>query len=363
MHSNLVIKILISPFALIFRIISVVRNKMFDLRILSEKQFSMPVIGIGNITVGGTGKTPHIEYLINLLNNKYKLAVLSRGYKRNTHGFMESDYSSTSLSIGDEPMQMRKKFEKDLIIAVSEDRVKGIKKLREKHPELEVILLDDSYQHRYVKPGMNILLVDYNRPIFSDHFLPLGELRESGYNYDRANIVIITKCPDDIKPIDRRIFLKDLKLYPYQKAYFTSFEYGNLVSLERSTEIEIENIADYSVVLVTGIARPENLIKHLDSKVKEVVHFKFKDHYKFKDADIEEIKTKFDSIKSKNKIIITTEKDAVRLMDINNYKSHIEHTYQIPIKVKFLEEDQENFNHQIINYVKEDKRNSSIHSI
>ena len=362
MHSNLIIKILISPFALIYRVVTGIRNKLFDVRILRSKQFSMPIIGIGNITVGGTGKTPHTEYLIELLKDTYSLAVLSRGYKRTTKGFIESDLTSTSLSIGDEPMQMRKKFENQIIVAVSEDRVKGIKKLKDKHPEIEVVLLDDSYQHRYVKPGLNILLIDYNRPIFEDQFLPLGELRESCNNYDRAHIVIITKCPEDIKPIDRRLFLRSLNLYPYQKAYFTNFNYGNLISLERGTEIEVGSISDYSILLITGISRPVHLLNHIQQSFNEVVHIEYPDHYSFKDRDIEEIQLKFSEISFKNKIIITTEKDAVRLTDIEKYNSLIPFTYQIPIQVEFLDNEQDNFNNQIISYVKEDRRNSKIYS-
>lgn len=357
MVKNTFVKILLSPIALLYSSIIGLRNKLFDVNILSSKSFKMPVIGIGNITVGGTGKTPHTEYLIKLLNEDNKLAVLSRGYKRKTSGYLEADQNSTSLTLGDEPMQMHRKFGKDVKIVVSEDRVKGITNIRKKYEDIDVVLLDDVYQHRHVKPGLNILLIDYNRPLFEDSYMPIGSLRESKYNYDRANIVVVTKCPNDIKPIDRRVFLKRLNLYPYQRAYFTNFKYGNLVSVEKGTELELESIRDFEIILVTGISRPVHLLNYLQKKLTKIEHFEYPDHYSFKKKDIEAIKRKFNEINNSNKLILTTEKDAVRLLDIDGFKDLIPNLYQLPIEVDFLDNESENFNKQILNYVKEDKRN------
>jgi len=357
MRNILVIKLLLWPLRYLFGTIALLRNKMFDLKMLPSKQFKFPVIGLGNITVGGTGKTPHVEYLANLLKDDHQVAVLSRGYKRKTRGFIEAGMESDSKQIGDEPMQIKQKFGDDITVAVCEDRVKGINKLKSANEKLDIIILDDVYQHRHVKPGLNILLVDYNRPIFEDKLLPLGNLRESKFNYNRANIILVTKCPDEMKPIDRRIFNKNLNLYPYQRVFFTKMKYGKLCALANAPEVDMEELSDYSVLLVTGIAHPKALKKHLESNCKELISIDFADHHDFKEKDINKVINNFNNITNQKKLIITTEKDAMRLRDNVKYSVLVNNTYYLPINVVFLDGEEENFKKQINNYVREDKRN------
>ena len=223
------------PLSILYGWVIACRNYLFDNGILKSHSFDLPVISVGNITVGGTGKTPHIEYLVNLLKGEFRVAVLSRGYKRLSKGFILADLNTSMHKIGDEPFQMRQKYP-DILVAVDKDRCHGIDKLRELDPKPDAILLDDAYQHRYVKPGINILLVDYNRLICNDMMLPAGNLREPERGKNRANIVLITKCPQDIKPFDYRIISKHMKLYPYQKLFFTTFQYKGIKALFKPKE-------------------------------------------------------------------------------------------------------------------------------
>ena len=228
------------------------RNMLFEAGILKSQTYATPVISVGNITVGGTGKTPHVEYLIRLLKDKTNLAVLSRGYKRKSRGFLLADNDSTMYDIGDEPFQIKQKFP-DITVAVDKKRTRGISRLinGEAGKDIDVILLDDAFQHRYVRAGISILLVDYHRLIIYDELLPSGRLREPVGSKDRADIVIVTKCPPDIKPMDYRVITKAMALYPYQQLYFSTHEYGNLERLE--------DLADKHVLLLTGIASPEQM--------------------------------------------------------------------------------------------------------
>lgn len=243
-----------------------IRNRLFDWGIYKEKSFDIPVISVGNITVGGTGKTPHTEYLIKLLKPNYKVAVLSRGYKRKSKGFVLAQPNTPVNIIGDEPFQMKQKFP-DIYMAVDRDRCHGIEELCNGYtaPGTEVVILDDAFQHRYVKPGMNILLVDYHRPICEDALLPAGRMREPEKGKNRAHIVIITKCPKDITPMDVRVLRKQMGLYPYQQLYFTTLNYGKLYPITRQgKEYPIANIhKDAHILLVTGIASPAKLILSL----------------------------------------------------------------------------------------------------
>ena len=211
------------------------------MRILKSVEFEFPVISVGNITVGGTGKTPHVEYLIDLLSEKFHIAFLSRGYRRKTKGFVQAGKNSGPDEIGDEPFQVHRKFQ-DITVAVDEKRVHGIEQLKKKNKKLQCIILDDAYQHRHVKPGLNILLIDYHRPLHKDFLLPAGDLRERIYGMHRANIVIVSKVPNNIKPIEKRIWIKDLNLFPYQFLYFTELEYGKLTPVfwEKQKELSLD---------------------------------------------------------------------------------------------------------------------------
>jgi tetraacyldisaccharide 4'-kinase len=353
---------LLLPFSFIYSIIVWIRNKMFDLNILRSREFNFPVIVVGNITVGGTGKTPHVEYLIRLLKDKKKVAVLSRGYKRKSKGFIVADESDNSIRIGDEPRQIKRKFP-EVAMAVDANRIKGITKLMEGAAgfDPDVILLDDAFQHRYVKPGMSILLVDYNKPLESDYILPYGRLRESMYEKKRANIVIVTKTPRELKPIDRRIIAKDMKLFPYQSLYFTYLKYGDLTpAFDDGKSITLEDAKEqkYQVLLVTGIANPVPMKEHLQKYFDGVDQLEFPDHHAFLSKDVKKINKVFESISGDKKIIITTEKDAVRIFDSEGFKESGLPIYYLPIEVEFLDNDREEFEKKINAFISNNRKAS-----
>jgi tetraacyldisaccharide 4'-kinase len=359
---NKLIKPLLFPLWFIYGFIILVRNKLFDFKILKSYEFHVPVISVGNITVGGTGKTPHTEYLIRLLKDDYKIAFLSRGYKRKTRGFVLATEQSNAETIGDEPFQIKRKFP-DLLVAVDRNRVKGIKKLIKNVLELDIILLDDAYQHRTVNPGINILLIDYNRPIKSDSLLPIGRLREPAFEKKRADIIIVTKVLYDITSIDKRIFLNDVEAQPHQTVYFTSIDYGKplpVFSKMPKNNIDLGK-KKYSILLVTGIADPSMLIGHLSTMSKEIIPFRYPDHYSFSQNDIAAILEKYHSIPGNEKIILTTEKDAVRLISFDIPENEPEAWYYIPMEIVFLSNDAVQFNHQILQYVKNNNRNSILY--
>ena len=337
------------------------RNQLFNIGLLKQHDYDIPIISVGNITVGGAGKTPHVEYLIRLLKDKVKVAVLSRGYKRKTHGYVLANDSSTVTDIGDEPYQMKQKYQ-DVHIAVDKKRVDGIAHITgdAETNDTDVILLDDAFQHRYVKPGINILLVDYHRLIIYDKLLPAGRLREPQSGKNRADIVIITKCPKDLKPMEFRVLTKAMNLYPYQSLYFTTIEYESLTPLfakEKST-IEKEALEDKHVMLITGIASPKQIIIDLKPHVKEMTTLAFSDHHQFKSKDIMKINETFNAIKGE-KIIVTTEKDATRLEQLEGLSGEVkQNLYVLPIKVKFMINQEEEFNDKIIDYVRKNSRNS-----
>ena len=346
--------------SLIYGFIVCIRNLLFDLKILKSTEFDIPVISVGNITVGGTGKTPHIEYLIKLLSDEFNIAVLSRGYKRKTRNFILADIESGSDDIGDEPKQLKQKFP-DVHIAVDRKRVHGIYNLLERIKDLKAILLDDAYQHRYVNPGLSILLVDYTRPIYSDYLLPFGNLRESKYGIRRADIVIITKTPKVLKPIEKRILIKELKILPYQFLYFTTYEYKNPEPVFRDNKMRIvlNNIKNTrpSILLVTGIAQPAPLVEFLKNYSKTIDEMKFPDHHSYTTEDLGKIKVRFTRLEGKVKYIFTTEKDAVRFRELQISDDELKLSmYYIPIEVKFLYNGSKKFDNDIINYVKKNKR-------
>jgi tetraacyldisaccharide 4'-kinase len=339
---------------------------MYDLNLLKSKEFDVPVISIGNITVGGTGKTPHVEYLVNLLRKKFKVATLSRGYKRKTSGFRLVETGSTAIEVGDEPLQVKNKFP-DVTVSVCENRVVGAENLLSLKNEIipDVVLLDDAFQHRRISPGINILLIDYTRQIKNDSLLPVGRLRESVVQMRRANIIIFTKCPNEITPIMRRILMKDVKLKPYQKLFFTALNYQKLEPVFNGKKPGTEFYEDkiFSILCVTGIASPAPVHDYLKQFSKRIEKLVFPDHHNYTNEDIVLITQKFESINSGNKIIITTEKDAMRLKDIDGLTDEIKAAlYYLPVKVKFLDDEGKAFNNKILNYVGENKSNRELHN-
>ena len=347
------------PFSWIYGSIVRFRNWLFDMGLKKSKSFSIPIISVGNITVGGSGKTPHVEYLIRLLHDKAKIAVLSRGYKRKSHGYVLAEESTTMPEIGDEPFQMHQKFS-DIYVAVDAKRARGIENLQndEATKDVDVVLLDDAFQHRYVKPGINILLVDYHRLIIYDKMLPAGRLREPLSGKNRADIVIITKCPKDLKPMEFRVLTKAMDLYPFQKLYFTSIDYDTPKGVFEEKQIELDKLQDYHVLLLTGIASPKQMEHDLKPMTKDITNLSFGDHHSFKGKDIDRINDAFESM-PEPRIIITTEKDAVRLRETEGlYEKVKSDMYELPIKVSFMLDQQDNFNEKIISYVRKNSRNS-----
>ncbi len=342
-NSNLskALKYLLTPISIIYGVITAVRNWMFEHHILPQEEFNVPIVSIGNLTVGGTGKTPHTEFIVGLLAMDYNIAVLSRGYKRKTKGFLLANSNSTPDSIGDEPLQMYQKLGARVKIAVCENRRKGIKELIEQFPEISLIVLDDAFQHRYVVPKVSILLMDFNRPIYEDKMLPLGRLRESAHQVNRADMVIVTKCPANMSPLDFRLVKNNLDLMKFQKLYFSKFVYGGVMPAfpdDNPYDVNISQLTSSdTAMLITGIANPRGFVRHFKSYPfqKNVSHFP--DHHDFTRDDIEKIENKFNSLSGQRKIILTTEKDAVRLAYNPYYPSKLKRvTYFIPIAVEIV---------------------------
>lgn len=318
-----------------------VRNWMFEQKFLKSVEYDIPIIGVGNITVGGTGKTPHVEYIVSHLMLNYKVAVLSRGYKRKTKGFVLANSKSTPSDIGDEPYQIYQKFHNKVIVAACESRRKGIEELLRLYPDLQVIVLDDSFQHRWVKPKLSILLTDYSRPFYEDKMLPLGRLRESPMQVNRADMVIVTKCPEDLQPIKYRLASRELDLMAFQKLFFSRYEYRELqpvfiddalysVSLHELTEQD-------SVMLLTGIANPRYIVKYFKRFPFKVKVDHYPDHHDFTKRDVLDINKKFKEMPGKRKIIVTTEKDAVRLMHNPYFPKDLKpFTFYLPVEVRMV---------------------------
>lgn len=302
-----------------------VRNLMFKWHILKQSEFPVPVVVVGNISAGGTGKTPHTEYVIDLLRYKYHIGMLSRGYKRKTKGFVLATSRSTPLDIGDEPYQIYQKFGRDISVAVCEDRCTGIEELLRLDPRINLIVLDDAFQHRYVKPTVSIVLTEFNNPVFFDKLLPLGRLREPAKAIYRADMVVVTKCPPQLKAIEYRIFKNNLKLFPYQKLFFSRFNYTSLRPLFPDIRKDAPHMSwlgpDDTVLVLSGIANPKPLVRYLKGFKATIKVKVFPDHHNFNRKDLDAITKRFNELEGKQKIIVTTEKDAVRLIN-NPYFPH-----------------------------------------
>ena len=351
------------PLSWLYGIGVCLRNKLFDWGWLRSKSFDVPVICVGNLAVGGTGKTPHTEYLIKLLQkNGVNVATLSRGYKRKSRGYVLADDKSNVRQIGDEPYQIKNKFP-NARVAVDENRCHGIEQLLKlENPTVEAIILDDAFQHRHVKAGLNILLTDFHRLLCDDALLPAGRLREPSSGKNRAQMVIVTKCPDDIKPIDFNIITKRLNLYPYQQLYFSRFRYGSLMPLfPEKAKGRITCTGDEQVLLVTGIASPAPLVEEVKSYTPSVNLLEFGVHHDFGEKDLLLIEKHFNLLKGNNRLIITTEKDATRLKNHPNLNETLKpYIYVLPIEIEFLQNQQYIFNQNIIGYVRTYSRNRSL---
>jgi len=344
-------KILLAPLSWLYSIILRCRHKLYDCGILKSESFSVPVICIGNLSFGGTGKTPHTEYLIRFLHDKANVAVLSRGYGRKTKGFVLADEDSSYKDIGDEPLQIYEKFN-DITVAVDEDRCDGVRRLMHLDKVPDVILLDDAYQHRKIKPGRNILLTEYYNLFSRDMLVPAGRLRDVRYASRRADIIIVTKSPKILIPYDKRAIIKSIKPRPYQKVLFTYIDFQEIMPVnDIAKETLISNIK--SVYLFCGIANPYPLAEHINRKYNTLITNYFKDHHNFNDKDIDNIIKCYESMIGKNKIILTTEKDLMRLIN-SSYLSRFSNVplFVIPVEVRFNDKkDEDIFKNMILNYV------------
>lgn len=347
------------PLSWLFKVGVGVRNWMFNVGILKGESFPVPIINVGNITVGGTGKTPHVEYLIRLLSQHYEVAVLSRGYKRMSKGYLLATEKTSMTEIGDEPWQVKQKFP-NVHVAVDANRREGIRRLLtdEATRGTQVILLDDAYQHRYVKPGQNILLVDYHRLITRDKLLPAGRLREPSSARSRAHIVVVTKCPFSLNPMEFRVVMESLKLRPFQQLYFSTFEYGNLVGIFNGKERQLRQLeAEEHVLLLTGIASPQQMMMDLHHYTRHIVPLSFPDHHYFTEEDCHRIDEAFMQV-STPRLIITTEKDAARLRIADCLSEKVKQAlYVLPIEVSFMRNEKDKFNENILGYVRKNPRN------
>lgn len=312
----------------------------------------MPLICVGNLSVGGTGKSPMVELLIRSLKDKYKIATLSRGYKRKTKGYALADEYTTALDIGDEPMQFHVNFP-DVPVAVGEERLDAISQLLHDKPDREVIILDDAFQHRAIKAGLNILLTDYNNLFTKDFYLPTGDLRDLKSSYKRAEVLVVTKCKADLSKDERQRIVKEINVKPYQDIFFTSLEYGELYKIFSVEKLKLDQSTE--VLLVSGIANPKPLKAMLEEHSSSYHLIQFPDHHIFSIDDLKEIKNRFEKIETNNKIILTTEKDAVRL---DNFKKEIGSLpfFVIPVKHHFLFNEGEKFDALIHGYIKNFKK-------
>lgn len=340
---------LLYPFALIYGAVAAFRRWMYRRGLRKAYQAPIPTIGVGNLSVGGTGKTPHVEYIIRLLPEHYKIATLSRGYKRKTKGFvLANDIDPQQLSaemIGDEPLQFFTKFP-HIKVAVDENRTEGIQQLLQRFPDLQYIVLDDCYQHLQVKPDLNILITEYAAPYALDYPLPAGRLREFRSAARYADMVIVSKCPENLTEQQRAEMTELLKLQDNQQLFFTTMRYGELTALNECGK-QLQISPQTEVVLLTAIAHPEPMIKYLSEKFNIIHHYRFPDHHYFSAEEIAEIKKTYFSEKNQNRILVTTEKDSMRLI-YGTLSKHLETIplFSLPIEPYFLFQDEERFLHQ-----------------
>lgn len=338
--SSLLSKLVLLPCSKVYGMVTFMRNKFFDWKLFKQVSFDVPVICVGNLSAGGTGKTPHVEYLVQAFSRNRKVAVLSRGYRRSTKGFIMAGRTSTPRDIGDEAYQMYQKFGKKVKIAVCEDRVAGIEELLRLEPDIEMIILDDAFQHRYVKPFYSIVVSEYHRPVYRDKLLPYGRLRESARGINRADAVIVSKCPTNMQPMDFRIEIKNYELFPWQQLFFSRFRYRPLqpVFPDVTTEVPYLDWLDSSdtVLAVAGIGNPRPFIRYIKNHNAKVKVDIYPDHHNYTRKDIDHLLERYKSLKGNHRIIITTEKDAVRLANNPYYPYELKAvTFFLPIEVEF----------------------------
>lgn len=333
-------KLVLLPCSKVYGAVTYVRNKLFDWKVLSEKDFDVPVVCVGNISVGGTGKTPLVEYIVEAFRRNRRVAVLSRGYRRETKGFVMAGANTMPRDIGDESYQIYRKFKGEVIVAVCEERVKGITELMRLEPGIEMIVLDDAFQHRYVRPTVSIVVAEYARPIYTDRMLPYGRLREPSRGINRADMLVVGKCPPNMRPIDYWQVKRDYDLQPYQQLFFSHFQYLPLQPVFPDAVSAVPYIdwldAGDTILAIAGIGNPRPFVRHLKSFQAKVKVDIFADHHKYSRKDIDYILQRYRQLKGKQRLIVTTEKDAVRLA-ANPYFPHELKavTFFLPVNVEF----------------------------
>jgi len=351
MNSNTIfarsIRLLLLPFALLYGLVVAIRNWLYDKKILRSATFSFPLICIGNLSVGGTGKSPMVEYLVELLQPHFKVATLSRGYKRKTKGYGLANEATTALEIGDEPMQFHLKFP-GIAVAVGEERLEAIPQLLHDRPETGVIILDDAFQHRSITAGLSILLTDCGNLFYSDWFLPTGDLRDERRSYKRAHLIVVTKCPPDLSAEEKNKITKQIMLQKQQHLFFTTIQYGQPYHIVTRQPIIITQ--QHEVLLVCGIANPQPLKNYLTAQAGSFIEQSYSDHHIFTIDGLTEIRKRYEGLQGNHKFILTTEKDAVRLLKFSD-QLHDLPLYVLPVKHQFLFGGGTQFNQLVRDFV------------
>ncbi|MBX2963543.1 MAG: tetraacyldisaccharide 4'-kinase [Cyclobacteriaceae bacterium] len=327
-----VLRLLLWPFAMVYDVVMNIRNRLYDLELKPSVSFTIPVIGIGNLAVGGTGKTPMVEYLIRLLRNSNKLATLSRGYGRKTKGFRLASADETAKTMGDEPFQLYKKYGASVTVAVGEDRALAIPQILDRMPEVQVVLLDDAFQHRRVKPGFSILLSEYHNPFYNDHVLPLGRLREGPEGASRADVIIITKCPAKLSENEKMIITNEVKTYTEKPVFFSTIRYGEPQPLQGN-----DKPFSTQIILVTGIALAEPIKEYIERNFALMRHLEYRDHYYYTQSDVAGWEKLVNQYKHGEVCIITTEKDRMKLesAELLELTSRLP-VFYLPIEMEFI---------------------------
>jgi len=350
MKKHLIARILLFPFSMVYAGIISLRNLFYETGMLKSTSFSIPIINVGNLSIGGTGKTPHIEYLIKLLTPYLTISTLSRGYKRKSKGFKIVRSNDNALSVGDEPMQFKFK-NPELIVAVSESRNIGIPMILQNHPHTQAVLLDDAFQHRSVVPGLNVLLTEHNNLFTDDYLLPAGRLREPKESYERADIIVVTKCPDHLDLEEKKAIEKKINPFNYQKLFFSKYKYLKPYYIFDS-EIKMTLDKSSHVVLISAIANVDYLLDYLDERCSVDNIIKYEDHHYFTEFELEQFKKINDNITIDNTVFLTTEKDAMRLALHKEFLiKHKIPIFVLPIEVEFLDDDKTAFDLFIKNFL------------
>ena len=340
-------RILLFPFALLYGLILRVRNFMYDQHWLKSTSFNIPIINVGNLSVGGTGKSPMVDYLVNMLKQQYRIGTISRGYKRRSEGYLLANDTTTAVEIGDEPMQFHLRHP-DIAVAVGEERIVAVPQLLYDRPETQLIILDDAFQHRAITPGFNILLTDYSNLYTRDFYLPTGDLRDNLSSAARAQIIIVTKCPRELGETEKQQIIQELKPLPHQTVLFTCIHYGRLYHIVRQSPSDLSK--DAEILLVCGIANPTPLTNFIEENSSSYEAMFFNDHHIFSIDDLKDIYTRYENMRGPGKLMVTTEKDAVRLVKFRHELRDMP-MYVLPISIHFLFEGEKVFQALISNFI------------